>query len=89
MEKVTIYTGHMCGFCTRAKNFFNHKNIDFKEINIFDNPDKKKEMIVLSNGRQTVPQIFIGKTHVGGWDDLNELQNNGNLDAILLSKGIK
>ena len=89
MAKVKIYTGFMCGYCTRAKKLLNDKNIDFTEINIFEEPEKKEEMLVLSNGRKTVPQIFIGKTHVGGWDDLNELQNSGNLDTILLNEGIK
>ena len=87
MAKVTIYTGIMCGFCERAKDFLKEKGIDFTEINIFTNPDKKNEMIKLSGGRQTVPQIFIGRSHVGGWDDLYELYSKGNLDELLLNEG--
>ena len=89
MSKVVIYTGILCVFCNRAKKFFKEKNIQYKEINIFENPEKKDEMITLAEGRMTVPQIFIGNIHIGGWDDLYELDNKGDLIAILKNAGIK
>ena len=83
MTKVVIYTSLMCGYCVRAKNLFIQKNIKFKEINIYENTDKKDEMIKLSGGMLTVPQIFIEDNHICGWDDLSELNNSGKLDNMI------
>ena len=72
-----------------AKNFLTKNNIDYKEINIHENPEKKEEMLKLSGGRLTVPQIFIGETYVGGWSDLYQLNNNKGINKILQKEGIK
>lgn len=81
-NNIVIYTKTICPFCVRAKNLLKSKDQDFIEI---DAADEKimSEMIEKSGGRKTVPQIFINDTHVGGFDDLNELNLSGELDQIL------
>jgi glutaredoxin 3 len=66
-----------------AKKLLKEKNIDFEEINIHTQYDKKEEMIELSGGRISVPQIFYGEQHIGGCDDLYNMENNGELDKVL------
>ena len=83
MKPVEIYTSPLCGFCHAAKRLLNQKGVEFSEVDVWANPDRKPEMIQRANGRRTVPQIFIGETHVGGCDDLFELENGGKLDALL------
>jgi glutaredoxin 3 len=83
MQKVTIYTSPLCGFCHAAKRLLNSKNVEFDEIDVLMKPAKKQEMMSRANGRHTVPQIFIGKTHVGGCDDLYDLERSGKLDPLL------
>ena len=83
MSGVVIYTGHLCGYCSQAKNLLKSKNIDFEEINIHDQYEKKEEMIKLSGGRMSVPQIFCHGKHLGGCDDLFNMENAGELDKIL------
>ena len=83
MRRMVIYTGHLCGYCSMAKKLLKEKNIDFEEINIHNQYDKKEEMIELSGGRMSVPQIFYGEQHIGGCDDLYNMENNGELDKIL------
>lgn len=83
MKDVEIYTSPLCGFCHAAKRLLNSKGVSFSEIDILANPDRKPEMIKRANGGRTVPQIFIGDTHVGGCDDLYALERAGNLDAML------
>jgi len=83
MRRMIIYTGHLCGYCSRAKKLLKEKNIDFEEINIHNQYDKKEEMIELSGGRMSVPQIFYGEQHIGGCDDLYNMENNGELDKVL------
>ena len=89
VKEVIIYTGFLCRYCKMAKSFFTNKNIKYKEINIHKNPDKKEDMIKLSGGRITVPQIFIGKTHIGGWSELYQLNIGKGLNKILQKEGIK
>ncbi|MGX9352484.1 glutaredoxin 3 [Shimia sp. W99] len=86
MQPVEIYTSPLCGFCHAAKRLLNQKGVEFSEIDVFRNPDRKPEMIERANGGRTVPQIFVGKTHVGGCDDLYELERAGKLDALLASE---
>ena len=74
MKPVEIYTSPLCGFCHSAKRLLQKKGVNFSEIN---------EMMKRANGRHTVPQIFIGTTHVGGCDDLYALEQAGKLDALL------
>ena len=85
MNKIEIYTGNFCGFCTAAKRLLNKKGANFSEINIHDNVEKRAEMIQRSNGGRTVPQVFINDTHVGGCDDLYDLENMGHLDKLLIA----
>ena len=83
MKTVEIYTSPLCGFCHAAKRLLSQKGVDFSEVDIWANPDRKPEMIDRAHGRQTVPQIFVGGVHVGGCDDLYELERKGDLDKLL------
>ncbi|MBC7132261.1 MAG: glutaredoxin 3 [Roseovarius sp.] len=83
MQPVEIYTSPLCGFCHAAKRLLKQKGVNFSEINVLAQPARKSEMMQRANGRHTVPQIFIGKTHVGGCDDLYALERAGKLDALL------
>ncbi len=83
MKPVVIYTSPLCGFCHAAKRLLNQKGVAFEEIDVLMNPKRKPEMIQRAGGRRTVPQIFIGDTHVGGCDDLYELEQAGKLDTLL------
>ena len=79
---VKMYTSPFCGFCFNAKKLLDSKGVDFEEVDIMMDPEKRDEMMALS-GRRTVPQIFIGDHHVGGFTDLAELEQNGQLDQLL------
>ncbi|APG62890.1 glutaredoxin 3 [Sphingorhabdus lutea] len=81
--KVEIYTKGFCPYCARAKSLLDGKNIKYTEYEISMDADKKNEMITRSNGGRTVPQIFINDTPYGGFDDVNLLDRQGKLDAIL------
>lgn len=83
MKQVEIYTSPLCGFCHAAKRLLKEKNVNFTEIDVLENPNRKPEMIQRANGGRTVPQIFVGDTHVGGCDDLYALERAGKLDALL------
>jgi glutaredoxin 3 len=78
---VTLYVTGWCPYCQRAKNLLAAKNVVFSEIDV-DDPKSREEMIARSN-RRTVPQIFIGTTHVGGCDDLLALEDSGELDRLI------
>ncbi|MEQ9463686.1 MAG: glutaredoxin 3 [Haliea sp.] len=79
---VTLYTTRFCPYCVAAKQLLNSKQVDFVEIAVDGDREKRAEMTRLS-GRQTVPQIWIGDAHVGGFDDLAALDRQGRLDALL------
>ncbi|MGB3718940.1 MAG: glutaredoxin 3 [Proteobacteria bacterium] len=83
MAKVTIYTTRFCPYCLMAKQLLNRKGIAFDEIDVTGNPALREEITVKAGGRSTVPQIWIGETHVGGCDDLYELDRTGQLDRML------
>jgi glutaredoxin 3 len=83
MPAVQIYTTRWCGYCRAAKALLERKSVSFVEIDVGEDPDKRQEMLARANGRYTVPQIFIGSTHVGGSDDLHALESAGKLDALL------
>lgn len=83
MKPVVIYTSPLCGFCHAAKRLLTKKGVTFSEIDIWAEPTRKAEMIDRANGGRTVPQIFIGEVHVGGCDDLFELDRAGKLDPML------
>lgn len=71
MKNIEIYTTKICPYCVRAKKMFDDRGIDYKEIKI-DSSELMEEMLKRSNGRRTVPQIFIDNNHIGGCDDLYE-----------------
>jgi len=79
---VTVYTSDWCPYCRRAKDLLTRKNVVFSEINVEEEPRLREQMIARSN-RRTVPQIFIGDKHVGGCDDLMELERSGELDRLI------
>lgn len=83
MAKIEIYTTPICGFCHRAKQLLSQKGVKFSEINVMMNSGKREEMVKRSNGGSTVPQIFIGNKHVGGCDDLFDLEYDGTLEKLL------
>jgi glutaredoxin 3 len=80
---VEIYTTPFCPYCSAAKDLLNRKGIAFTEFNVMGDQAKRAEMVERSHGGRTVPQIFIGETHVGGCDDLYELDEAGKLDPLL------
>jgi glutaredoxin 3 len=79
---VTVYTSGWCPYCQQAKGLLTQKKVVFNEINVEDDAKVREEMIARSN-RNTVPQIFIGDKHVGGCDDLFELDRSGELDRLI------
>ena len=83
MTRVEIYTKFLCPYCARAKKLLDSKGVAYEEYEISMDPDKRQEMIGRANGRTTVPQVFIDGVHVGGSDDLAELERGGRLDAML------
>ena len=83
MTKIILYTKDYCPYCKQAKALLRGKGVTFTEIDIQTEPRLVDEMIKRSGGRRTVPQIFIGNTHVGGASDLFELQKEGKLEGLL------
>ena len=83
MADVVIYTRPFCGYCARAISLLNQKGVAFTEIEAGMDPDKRREMMLLSGGRSTFPQIFIGGEHIGGCDELLALERAGKLDPLL------
>ena len=83
MSKITIYTTPICPYCVRAKALLKKKGAPFEEVDVFMDADARAEMEDKSQGRRSVPQIFIGEKHVGGCDDLYALESKGQLDPLL------
>jgi len=83
MKPVEIYTSPYCGYCHAAKRLLQSKGVSYSEIDVMKDPHRKQEMIQRANGGRTVPQIFIGPDHIGGYDDLSALDRAGRLDALL------
>lgn len=81
-KKVTIYTTRFCPYCVRAKGLLQSKGIAFDELKVDSNPSLRQEMMAKAKAR-TVPQIWVGTTHVGGCDELYMLERAGKLDALL------
>jgi len=79
--QVLIYSSSLCGYCYQAKTLLKKKNISFQEIDVDEDFNKRKEMIDKSNGRTSVPQIFFGDIHIGGCDDLLNLDRIGKLEV--------
>ena len=87
MPKIEIYTSPLCGYCHMAKRLLKQKQVEFEEINVLANPIKRSQMEKRSQ-RRTVPQIFINDEHVGGFDDLYALEQEGQLDSRLVSPSV-
>ncbi|MEP2706220.1 MAG: glutaredoxin 3 [Roseibium sp.] len=83
MASVVIYTRQLCGFCTAAKSLLQKKGVSFVEHDASFDPGLRKEMMQKASGRSTFPQIFVGSTHVGGCDELHDLERAGKLDKLL------
>lgn len=81
-KKIELYTGPFCNYCVKAKRLLQEKKLNFIEININSVPEKRIEMINRSNGKTTIPQIFINDVHIGGYKELNLLNIKGKLDKI-------
>lgn len=82
MAEVVLYTSAWCGYCHRAKDLLERKGVTYREIPVDMDPKARAEMEQRS-GRRTVPQVFIAREHVGGYDDLAALERAGRLDALL------
>jgi glutaredoxin 3 len=83
MSSVDIYTTRYCPYCHMAKELLNRKGVSFREIDVTADQQMRRAMTERANGGSTVPQIFIGSTHVGGCDDLYALDDAGKLDPLL------
>jgi len=83
LPPVVIYTKASCPYCIAAKDLLRSKRAKFEEISVDGNRAGQAAMAAKANGRSTVPQIFVGDAHVGGCDDLYELEGRGELDAML------
>ena len=79
MKHIEVYSGNHCPWCVRAKALLESKGLDYEEINISDQSGRAEEMVQRS-GRRTIPQIFIDREHVGGFDELSQLNQAGKLD---------
>lgn len=82
MAAIQIYTSQLCGYCQRARRLLERKGVEYEEIRVDGDPERWREMTARS-GRDTVPQLFIGERHVGGFDDMVELDLDGELDPLL------
>ena len=82
---VAVYSKDYCPYCVRAKQLLKHKDVEFTEYQVDRDQEKYREMLQKSNGGRTVPQIFIGDTHVGGSDELYALHRQDKLDALLFA----
>ena len=83
---ITVYTSAMCGYCVAAKNFLRSKGLQWNEIRVDLDPAERERM--MSRARRTsVPQIFVGDVHVGGYDDMMALHREGKLEPLLAGQG--
>ena len=83
MKPVRMYTTPICPYCVRAKSLLAKKGVPVEEVDVFMDDTARNEMLAKSGGARTVPQIFIGDTHVGGCDELYALEKAGKLDPLL------
>lgn len=87
MAKIEIYTTSLCPYCVMAKRLLAKKKLDYVETDLWQHPTKREEMLAKSNGRHTVPQIFIDGEGIGGCDELHALERSGELDQMLNAAG--
>tara|TARA_B100000131_G_scaffold212488_1_gene204342 strand:+ start:109 stop:363 length:255 start_codon:yes stop_codon:yes gene_type:complete len=83
MKKITMYTGPMCGFCDAAKRLLQRNNLSFNEIDISSKDGLMEEMIKKAKGKRTIPQIFFNEYHVGGYQELRNLEKENKLKDLL------
>ncbi len=83
MAAIEVYTTPYCAYCVAAKDLLRRKGVEYVEINVAGDRERRTEMVERAGGRVTVPQIFIGDTHVGGCDELYALDEAGGLDPLL------
>ena len=87
MAEIVIYTRMLCGYCAAAKRLLDKKGVAYVEHDASFSPELRQEMIGRAGGRSTFPQIFVGEVHVGGSDELHDLERVGRLDALLAQAG--
>jgi len=83
MKNITIYTGPFCNYCDAAKRLLTRNNAQFKEINITTVNGAKEEMILKTNGKKSIPQIFFDDKHIGGYDEVRALEKENKLQELL------
>ncbi len=83
MKNITMYTGPLCNFCEAAKRLLKRNNLNYKEIDISTKDGLRDKMIKKANGKRTIPQIFFDDYHVGGYQELRELEKKDELDNLL------
>lgn len=83
MKPVKIYTTTYCGYCVRAKDMLTRKGVKYEELDVTRDDELRSRLVEMSGGQRTVPQIWIGDTHVGGYSDLARLESEGRLDPML------
>ena len=83
MKKITIYTGPVCNYCDAAKRLLKRNNASFFEINIAEVDGALDEMLKKTNGKRTIPQIFFGDQHIGGYDEVRALEKENKLQELL------
>jgi glutaredoxin 3 len=88
MARIDIYTTRYCGYCRAAKALLKRKGVPFTEIDVSGDYEGRGRMVERAGGRCTVPQIFVGRTHVGGADELYALDRAGRLDPLFHAEGI-
>ena len=80
---IVLYSTGWCGYCDRARALLERKGVSYREIKVDEDMTERQAMLARTGGRRTVPQIFIGDRHVGGFDDLYRLEKTGELDTLL------
>jgi len=87
--QVRVYTTTFCGYCVMAKRLLKRESIPYTEINLDGDRAGRQELVKMSGGLRTVPQIFVGEAHVGGYDQLAKLHRRGELDPQLVEQGVQ
>ena len=87
MPEIEIYTKDWCGYCRAAKALLERLGYEYRDVDVTHDMETYRAMVARADGRTTVPQIFVGKVHVGGSDDLHALERAGKLDALLAGEG--
>ena len=83
MKNIIVYSGPMCGYCDAAKRLLERNNLEFTDIDVSTKDWLRDEMTRRANGRRTIPQIFFGEKHIGGYQELRELEKNGSLFNLI------